>query len=838
MTELDDVAGVFQRGGPATDDVQARVTRARVAAALFGAKQPVQIGRYELERQLGAGGGGVVFIATDPELSRKVALKLITARGERDRMLAEGHALARLAHPNVVPIFDVGTHDDQIFLVMELVEGGTLRTWIEEAPRTVLAIVRAYRDAGAGLAAAHRAGFVHRDFKPDNALIGADQRVRVVDFGLVHVDGEARAGLGTPRYMPPEQAEGGEVTPAADQYAFCASLREAIRARKDADGTRANTVPRWLDDILARGLARSTTERYPSMDALLDALARDPATKWKRRGVVAGILALGASAFAIGRVQHDAPPPCDGGRAELAAVWNPQLRSAVAAKLDALGTPYAKQVKPQLVGALDGYAKAWSAGHLDACKAHRRGAQSDSLLDRRMRCLDAARAALGAAINVVGYARAQELAQAVVATGELPALSRCADAELLASPVAPPTREQAAEASALEQALAAREVDIRAGRADAIPAIDALVARARALGYRPVLAQALRLRGLAAIATEVRADAIAPLTEATRIAFEAHDDELGIEAFARRAWAQATHEERDPALAVANLDVIEAIAQRLPAGARATRALLANNIGGVERSRGRRAEARAAFERAYAQHTDVTGSAAIELAQIPANLALVVDDPVKRDALFAESIAKLTAFVGKSHPVTLTIRVIAAIRTDDPHVAERELASACTELVELHPERGGAINECAFELAWFAIEHDDPAGARHWFTALVTAEARGGDKDFATLARAHLLRLDGDARASARVFAAYRTSLGEAREPWWRQPPMMEAELGRALAERAAGDGAARATFERARELLVAILEKNPSPARKRRLQIVERALSVPQQQSIRPGSP
>ncbi|HLL25246.1 MAG TPA: serine/threonine-protein kinase, partial [Kofleriaceae bacterium] len=424
---------------PSLDDVAAQLARTRVLAALFGEVAPVCIGRYELERQLGAGGGGTVYVARDPELSRRVALKLLAARGPRDRMLAEAHALARLAHPHVVPIFDVGMHGDQIYLVMELVEGGTLRTWLEAAPRSVRAIVLAYREAGAGLAAAHRAGFVHRDFKPDNALIGEDERVRVVDFGLVHVDGETRAGLGTPRYMPPEQAEGGEVTAAADQYAFCASLREALRARKDASGARAEGVPRWLDDILARGLARAPADRYPSMDALLVALAKDPAVRWRRRGVAAGFLALGATTFAIGRSQSAEPPACDGGRAEIATIWSAATRSTLAARLDALATPYARQVAPKLVGALDRYATSWQAGHLDACRVHRRGAQSDATFDRRMRCLDTARAALAAVVSVAREARADQIANAVTAAGELPALERCADTALLASPVAPPS---------------------------------------------------------------------------------------------------------------------------------------------------------------------------------------------------------------------------------------------------------------------------------------------------------------------------------------------------------------------------------------------------------------
>jgi serine/threonine protein kinase len=236
--------GPLLRGArPADTDLPAAVARARVASALFGAAEPVRLGRYVVEAEAGAGAGGVVLAAHDPELARRVAIKLVRG-GPRDRMLAEGRALARLSHPNVVPVYDVGVHGDQVYVVMELVEGETLRDHCAP-PRTVRDVVRADRQAGEGLAAAHRAGLIHRDFQPDNALVGADGRVRVVDFGLAR-GGEAapgpagtlaagsvpvtHAGLGTPRYMPPEQAAGATLTPASDQYAFCVSLRESLLA--------------------------------------------------------------------------------------------------------------------------------------------------------------------------------------------------------------------------------------------------------------------------------------------------------------------------------------------------------------------------------------------------------------------------------------------------------------------------------------------------------------------------------------------------------------------------------------------------------------------------------
>src|SRR4029079_154454 len=150
-------------------------------------------------------------------------------------------ALGKLSHPNVVPIYDVGVIDDQVYLVMEWVQGITLRAYAK-TPCSQRDLIDAYRQAGEGLAAAHRAGLIHRDFKPDNAIRGDDGRVRVLDFGLARGETKPKPdavdtptnssdltrGAGTPRYMPPEQAQGGMLTPAVDQYAWCVSLREAL----------------------------------------------------------------------------------------------------------------------------------------------------------------------------------------------------------------------------------------------------------------------------------------------------------------------------------------------------------------------------------------------------------------------------------------------------------------------------------------------------------------------------------------------------------------------------------------------------------------------------------
>ena len=264
--------------------------------------------RYTIVDQIGSGGMGEVYLAHDGQLDRKVALKLLRpdaidtdAQSHQARLSREAQAMAKLSHPNVVAVYDIGASSERVFIAMEYVEGRTLRRWLSEAPRSWREATRVLMEAGRGLAAAHSAQLLHRDFKPENVLVGKDGRVRVLDFGLAceqftepvappgdelntHRSGstERNAIVGTPGYMAPEQLLGQEIDARADQYSFCVALYEALYGERPFDGAsgrlkpaRADKeVPHQLRSIMLRGLRISPHERYPSMHALLFELSR------------------------------------------------------------------------------------------------------------------------------------------------------------------------------------------------------------------------------------------------------------------------------------------------------------------------------------------------------------------------------------------------------------------------------------------------------------------------------------------------------------------------------------------------------------------------------------
>lgn len=325
----------------AGEDTVADSTPLRVEAPV---QHGARLGRYIVLETLGTGGMGHVFAALDTVLDRKVALKVLrrTDDEERARLIREARAQAKLSHPNVVSVYDVGEADGRVFIAMELVEGSTLRQWLRVRQRSIGEIVAAFEQAALGLQAAHRAGIVHRDFKPDNVLIGHDGRVRVTDFGLAVpaemantlqsvTPGSASVGegrltetgcvMGTPAYMPIEQHFGLPTDVRSDQFSFCVALFEGLYRVRPFGGTtsrelcvairstdlrtpRSSAVPWHVHDAVLRGLSPRPDERFESMGALMSAL-RPPARR-RRGGWVLGLAGMAVGAASMVGVQFAA----------------------------------------------------------------------------------------------------------------------------------------------------------------------------------------------------------------------------------------------------------------------------------------------------------------------------------------------------------------------------------------------------------------------------------------------------------------------------------------------------------------------------------------------------
>lgn len=457
------------------------------------------VDRYVVLDLAGAGAMGVVLAAYDPELDRKVALKLLKLSGEtaRIRLQREAQALAKLNHRNVVTVYDVGTHDGQLFMAMEFVEGKTLGRWMSELghPRPWAEVVRVLSEAGEGLAAAHEAGLVHRDFKPENVMMGADGRVRVMDFGLARTTNldEAEFGaesgptsslgsstltrtgalMGTPAYMSPEQFQGRSATALSDQFSFCVALYQALYGARPFSGTslgelieaidrgrlddspRAAAVPSWLRKVVVRGLAAQPEQRWPSMRGLLDALADDPALRRRRWMAVALACGLvGAAVWGVAHAVRSDAGMCEGLDHKLAGVWDEQRRATVEAAMLGTRSSYAAGTWERVERRIDAYAEGWVAARVEACEATQRGEQSSELLDMRMTCLDRRLTHLRATVEQLANADATVVESAVAAVDMLPSVAECAEVEALVAerldPQVGALEQRLIEAQALE----------------------------------------------------------------------------------------------------------------------------------------------------------------------------------------------------------------------------------------------------------------------------------------------------------------------------------------------------------------------------------------------------
>jgi tetratricopeptide (TPR) repeat protein/predicted Ser/Thr protein kinase len=498
-----------------------------------------RVGRYVVLRELGRGGMGVVLAAFDEELDRKVAIKLLRPDLSVDasshmRLLREAQAMAKLSHPNVAQVYEVGEVQGRIFLAMELVPGKTLRAWLREGPHALPRLLEVSRQAGAGLCAAHHVGLVHRDFKPENVMVRDDGRVCVLDFGLARGDASqsedgssdssrrldlsltrADTVVGTPAYMSPEQHLGQLADARSDQFSFCVVLYEAVYGERPFQGDRrelvhaaihdgvpperpgARNVPAWLRRALVRGLDARPEARWPSMDALLVELGRDPGRPRRRALVVAlglGLLGTGYAAASLGEPEAD---PCAHARRRLEGAWDPERKQAVREALLATGVGYAEATWSRVEETLDGYAERWEASAVETCEAHQRNEQSDTLFDLRMRCLERRRVDLLALVDVLAAADRTVVENAAAGTAKLGAIEPCSDPDALTVEGAHPEDPEIVAASEplWGQHARVRALQLSGRYPEALDAVGRLVIDARALGHRPLLAEALLMEG-------------------------------------------------------------------------------------------------------------------------------------------------------------------------------------------------------------------------------------------------------------------------------------------------------------------------------------------------------
>lgn len=508
--------------------------RASIETRLFGAQNPERVGRYRLEGRIGRGAMGTVFRAFDPALSRDVAIKVLSRVGAGatseslvSSLLEEARALAKLNHPNVVAVHDVGTHDAQVFIAMEFIAGRTLRAWLSEKPVGPARTRRGLEllaQAGAGLAAAHELSIVHRDFKPDNALLGDDGRVRVVDFGLAtgvfdgaHTSLETteevlgdgittRQGLlvGTPAYMAPEQYLGADVGPAADQFALCVALYELVFGRRPYEATTFESMafavtngtiefpgePRvsaGLLRLLRRGLSREPTDRYPSMRALLADLdrVRSRSRRVLRLALVGAGATVGAGAMwatGPGSVAVD----CRTTAAAVDGVWTEAAAAKLRESFAATETPIAGREAERLVGALDAFAVRWGDARVQACEAFRvAAAQSERVHDLRVACLERGLDDVAVRLEVWTDANRAIVRRAAALSLSLPGVEDCARTDrLLAMPALPDdAAERQLYSEVLEQTARARSLNVAARYDEAQSILDALSPRVEAAKY-------------------------------------------------------------------------------------------------------------------------------------------------------------------------------------------------------------------------------------------------------------------------------------------------------------------------------------------------------------------
>jgi tetratricopeptide (TPR) repeat protein/tRNA A-37 threonylcarbamoyl transferase component Bud32 len=638
--------------------------------------------RYVILDRLGAGGMGEVYTAWDPVLDRKVAVKVLKPDFEgselllelKERLLREAQALARLSHPNVVTVHDVGLAGDQIFLAMEFAEGQTLKQWLETGSRSWRQVLDVFLAAGEGLAAAHAQGLTHRDFKPDNVILGADGRVRVMDFGLAHAQASKKkdesapmrrtitapgAMLGTPAYMSPEALHGRPTDFRSDIFSFCVSLYEGLYGYRPFDGSTpaaiaaeidqnrvkapplSTAVPRRIHALVVKGLRANPGERFQTLRALLVQLGRRKSARERQAlllsvALVAG-LAVGLSAW----VSYRERARCADVGSRLAAAWNESVRTRAAAAFAATGKPWAQAAWRDADRRLDAWAADWLAHRVGACEAKATG--DDERLAAEILCLSRRLDEFEATASLFATADADVVERAVVTAAGLQSPAGCRQ-------VAPPMARLARDES-LRPLLAEARVRLAAGKlAGAFSLANDAASRAAASRDRASLAEAKLLCAVARVRMGSPRDADELADEALLVAQAAGEDELVARALVERVGFAAllgAGKEADQLarLARASLDRL--------GGPPELEASLASNAGVLAHVRGRYPEALESHQRALELRRRLYGEQHPILAKTHSNLGATLRAMGRLDdarAQFAIALSIEEKLLDPSHP--------------------------------------------------------------------------------------------------------------------------------------------------------------------------------------------
>ena len=817
---------------PADEDA----ARARVHARLFGAPSegteppagsprsprsegglPASIGRFRVEGVLGRGAMGQVLRAIDPELDRPVAIKILApsvssddAAAEAERLRQEARALAKLSHPNVVTVHEVGTVEGRVYIAMEFVDGTTLAGHLAVGPRPIEEVVDLLVQAGDGLAAAHAAGIVHRDFKPANVLVGTNGRVRVADFGLAaHARSHTRppAGgargaqatsaflAGTPAFMAPERLRGAPATAASDQFAFCVTAYWALfgafphegddafsralaiiedRRRPPPDG---RGVPRHLRRVVERGLRPDPRDRWPDMATLVAALRRDPRIRRRRAGVTSALVA--ASGIAAYLLASQATSPAAACRAPATATV--ELRRALDEAVPASSDRVTRRI-------LDEHIEALAAGYHGQCVAKALGEPHQAGAD----CL--ALATLETRALIDAYATMPPRARPYVSTvaADLVQPESCRTAR--GGGIGPD--ETGALAETVRDLVRARVLSRSGDHAEAARLARGAAEAAETETVPVVEARARTVLGIALERLGRPGEAEASLRRAMVAAERGGDDLARARAAAALLYVLGRSQGRfEEALHLA--DQTRTLLDAVDAGD-GVRADFENNLGAVLARAGRLEEADAAHRRALALRTKRFGPRHPATLASEGALAVVASSRGRH----AEAIASLertqaraSQALGPDHPTTLSLSgnlataLARAGRTDD---AARTLEALVARTESALGPDAPMLPTWIYNLATATARRGDPATARSYYRrGLALRRARGYDEATEIPWRLSLARtetaLGHHDAARADLEAALRLALRA------RKPPATLAAIHERLAEAARRRGAPQA---------------------------------------------